>query len=267
MSRRLINLIVNASQDESIPANKKFLSDLMACIELKDKKSRRRGSNYYKPSSLHCMRNMYFTRTKAPQDSTPTDYNSVGMADTGTRRHEAIQEALLEMKDLGFDWEYVDVADYVQHKQQFGKCKTLVIKGTQGAETHLIDTALNISFRCDGIIRRISTNEYFLFEFKNVVSFKFNQVDEHALKQHHLQVICYCTALDLDKAFVTYENRDCCLLEVPEVFEVSQEMKDKLVAYIMECEGYVERMIAPPKTSDAKNCRWCPYKSICRRVV
>lgn len=264
MSRKLLNLI-NNNQPE-LPANRKFLVDVMSCIERIEKMGRRKGSNYYKPSSLHCMRNMYFTRTKAPQDEALVEYNSTGMADTGTRRHEAIQEVLLRMRELGFDWEYVDVEEYVKKKQEFGKCKSLIVKGTQGAETHLIDTALNLSFRCDGIIRRISTNEDFLWEFKNVVSFKYNQLGNHCLEQHHNQVICYCTVLDLDKAFVMYENRDICTLEVPEVFEVTQDMKNWLVGYIAECEGYVERLIPPPRTSDSKACKYCNYKSICRKI-
>lgn len=264
MSRKLLNLL-NANKPE-LPANKKFLSDVMSCIERTEQEGRRTGSNYYKPSSLHCMRNMYFTRTKAPRDPEVTEYNSIGMADTGTDRHERIQNVLLNMPEMGYDWKYLDVAEYVKYKQKFGKCRNLIIKGTQGAETHLIDTVLKLSFRCDGIIRRLSTNEDYLFEFKNVVSFKYNQLDNHCLEQHHNQVICYCTALDLDKAFVTYENRDICTLEVPEVFHVTQDMKDWLVGYISECEGYVERMIAPPKTEDSKNCRWCPYKNICRKV-
>ena len=250
MSRRLLNLINN--NQSQLPANKKFLADVMSCIERMEQEGRRTGSNYYKPSSLHCMMNMYFTRMKAPQDATPTEYNSTGMADTGTDRHERIQSVLLKMQEMGYDWKYLDVAEYVKQKQKFGKCSSLIVKGTQGAETHLIDTALNLSFRCDGIIRRISTNEDFLFEFKNVVSFKYNQLEDHCLQQHHNQVICYCTALDLDKAFVMYENRDICTLEVPEVFDVTQDMKNWLCGYINECEGYVERMIAPPKTETSK---------------
>lgn len=264
MSRRLLNLINN--NQPQLPANKKFLADVMSCIERMEQEGRRKGSNYYKPSSLHCMRNMYFTRTKAPQDPETVEYNSTGMADTGTARHEAIQNVLLQMKDMGYDWEYVDVEKYIKKKQSFGKCRNIIVKEKEGAETHLIDTVLNLSFRCDGIIRRISTNEYYLFEFKNVVSFKFNTIEDSCLEQHHNQVICYCTALDLDKAFVTYENRDLCTLEVPEIFEVTQDMKDWLVGYISECEGYVERLIAPSKTTDTKNCRWCKYKSICRKV-
>lgn len=264
MSRRLLNLINN--NQPQLPANKKFLADVMSCIERTEQEGRRKGSNYYKPSSLHCMRNMYFTRTRAPQDPEVVEYNSTGMADTGTARHEALQNALLNLQKMGYDWKYLDVAEYVKEKQKFGKCKSLTVKEKQGAETHLIDTALNLSFRCDGIIRRISTNEDFLWEFKNVVSFKYNQLNDHCLEQHHNQVICYCTVLDLDKAFVMYENRDICTLEVPEIFEVTQDMKNWLCNYISECEGYVERMIAPPKTEDSKNCRFCQYKNICRKV-
>lgn len=265
MSRRkLITMMDNATKN--LPANKKFLVDVMSAIERYSAQTSRKPSVWYKPSSFTCMRGMYFTRTSAPTDPQTTDYQSVGMADTGTRRHEAIQEVLLHIKELGYDWEYVDVETYVRKKQKFGKCKTLVIKGKDGAETKLFDTALKVSFRCDGIIRRISTDEYFLFEFKNQVSFKY--ADKVCVDEAHVdQVTCYCTLLDLDKAFVLYENRDTCTLECPEIFEVTDKMKQELcIDKIMTCEGYVERMIAPPMTDNKKNCRWCPYKTICRKV-
>lgn len=262
-TRRLLNIINSSTQN--LPANKKFLNDLMRGVERYNMQTSRKGSRYYKPSGLKCMRQMYFVRMGAEQDTTPSEYNSLNMADTGTRRHEGIQEVLLAMKDMGYDWKYLDVAEYVKEKQKFGKCLSLEIKGTQGAETHLIDKALNTSFRCDGIIRRISTNEDYLFEFKNVISFKFAQVDNEPLAEHMKQVTCYCTSLDLDKAFVLYENRDNCELECP-IIEITRDMKNNLVSYIQECEGYVERMIAPPKCEEKKTCRWCSYKQICQKV-
>lgn len=210
------------------------------------------------------MRQMFFIRTEAEQDRQVSDYQLISMADTGTKRHEAIQEVLEKMKDLGYDWEYVDVAKYVKDKQEAGKLKDLVVKGTQGAETHLIDKRLKLSFRCDGILRRISTDEYYLFEFKNVVSFKFSKLEGRALEQHMQQVICYCNSLDLDKAFVTYENRDVCQLCVPELVEVTDEMKVDMVNYLLECEDYVDRKEAPAKTDDTRNCRYCRYKNICQ---
>ena len=265
MSRRLLNIINNASS--TLPDNKKFLVDIMSAIERSNAIHRRKGSTWYKPSSLACMRDMYFTRCGADQDPERTEYTLIGMADTGTRRHEAIQDILLQMKELGYNWEYVDVADYVEKKQKFGKCKSLKIVGKEGAETKLFDEVLKISFRCDGIIRKISTNEYFLFEFKNQTSFKYSTKENgHIDEAHRDQVICYCTALDLDKAFVVYENRDTCYLECPEIFEVTEEMKQYLTGKIFECEGYVERMIAPPKTNNIKACKWCRHKNICKKV-
>lgn len=262
--RKLLNMIDN--NNSNLPDNKKFLVDVMSAIERRELANRRKPSQYYKPSSFTCMRNMYFTRVGADTDPSSTEYTMIGMADTGSRRHEAIQETLLEMKELGYDWEYLDVEDYVKHKQEQGKCKSLTITGKRGMETHLIDTTLNVSFMCDGIIRKISTNEYFLFEFKNQTSFKYSNkicVDP----AHVNQVTCYCTLLDLDKAFVLYENRDLCQLECPEVFEVTDKMKQELVIdKIMECESYVEKMVAPPKIEDTKYCRWCPYKTMCRKV-
>ena len=265
MARRLLTLLNKA--DNNLPDNKKFLNDVMTGIERYSMAHRRKGSNYYKPSGLNCMRSMYFVRIGAEQDSTPPEYNSLGMADTGTRRHEAIQEVLLSLKDMGYDWEYVDVAEYVAEKQKQGKCLSLKVLDKCGAETHLIDTVLNISFRCDGIIKKLSTGEYFLFEFKNVTSFKYQTIEDSIMEQHHNQVICYCTALDLDKVFVLYENRDVCSLECPEVFIVTDEMKQtKCIDRILECEGYVEKLKAPPKTDNIKNCRFCSYKSICNKV-
>lgn len=264
MARRLLNLINNNSKN--LEPNKKFLVDVMTAIERLDSAHRRRLSTYYKPSSLKCIRNMYFTRVGAETDVSNSQYSMIGMADTGTRRHEAIQDVLLQLKELGTDWEYVDVVKYVENKQKFGKCRNLVVKGTAGAETHLIDTALNLSFRCDGIIRRISTNDYYLFEMKNVTSFKYAKVEGAPLEEHYNQVICYCTALDLENVFVLYENRDFCTLECT-LFTVTEDMKEWLVSYIMECEGYVERLIAPPKTENIKTCRYCNYKTICKKVT
>lgn len=172
MSRRkIIDLIENSTNNISV--NKQFTIDVQSAIARYEQTNARTGSNNYKPSSLRCMRGMYFTRVQAQKDVTAKEYQSIGMADTGTRRHEAIQNVLMNMKLLGYDWEYVDVADYVALKHITGKCENVKVKGKRGVETHLIDETLHVSFMCDGILRRISTNEYFLFEFKNQTSFKY----------------------------------------------------------------------------------------------
>lgn len=247
------------------PLHKAFLTDLMSAIEQNDIKNRRKPSQYYKPSSFVCLRQMYFMRIGQTPDEMRTEYNSVGMADTGTRRHEAIQEVLMQIDKLGFDWKYLDVEEYLKGKWAEGKCLDIEVKGKRGAETKLFHKTLNISFMCDGIIQRISTGMCYLFEFKNQVSFKYNG-KECVDKEHIDQVSTYCMALDLEYAFVTYENRDTCSLECPETFYVTDEMKQRQVDKILECESYVERLIPPPAHDTTKPCRWCSYQTSCKKA-
>jgi hypothetical protein len=230
---------------------------------------------------------MYFTRTQESRDASRTEYNAVGMADTGTRRHVAIQEVLLKMEEHGYDWRYLDVGEYLEKKWAEQKCLDIEIRGKYGAETHLFHKTLLISFMCDGIMERISTGQCFLFEFKNQISFKFStkqddyeiikdslgnrvevkKIDGPQIDSAHInQVACYGYCLDLDYALVLYENRDNCTLEVPELFEITKERKEDVVSRILECEGYVERLIPPPKTEDTKSCRWCAYATACKRA-
>lgn len=264
MSRRsLVNLINTSVQN--LPVNDKFCADVKSAIVRYNMVTKRKPSVYYKPSSLVCMRQMFFTRLEYPQDDTPSDYQMIGMADTGTRRHEAIQEVLLAMKDMGYDWEYVNVADYVREQQEQGKCKNLRIGQQEGAETHLYDDTLMLSFRVDGIIKQLSTNEYYLFEFKNQTSFKY--AGKKAVDLAHVdQVTCYCMELCLDKALVLYENRDLTELNCPEVFNVTTEMKTNMANKLTECENFVLRREVPKKHSTDKPCRFCSYKVVCRKA-
>lgn len=271
-TRRKLGKLVTASA-KAQPLNKAFLTDVMSAIEVLDSKGRRMSSKCYKPSSMVCMRQMYYMVTGEKADDSRTDYASIGMADTGTRRHVAIQEAISAMAELGYEWRYLDVEEYVRNKQSMGKCLDIQILGKRGVETKLYHKTLNISFMCDGIIRHIPSQEDFLFEFKNQISFKYGHDDKepgavsksHIDTQHEDQVCTYCMALDLDRALVLYENRDNCNLECPEVFEVTAEMKQARVDKILECDSYVERQIPPPMHPDTKPCRWCSYKTACKK--
>ena len=271
-TRRKLGKLVTASV-KAQPLNKAFLTDVMAAIEILDRKGRRMPSRTYKPSSMVCMRQMYYQVTGEKPDESRTDYASVGMADTGTRRHVAIQEALDKMAELGFEWKYLDVEEYLREKWAQGKCLDIQVQGKRGVETSLRHKALNISFMCDGIVRHIPTGEDFLFEFKNQISFKYQHDDKepgavsksHVDEAHEDQVCTYCMALDLDRALVLYENRDNCNLECPEVFEVTQEMKQARVDKILECDSYVERQVPPPMHQDKKPCRWCQYQTACKK--
>lgn len=264
-TRRKLNLLINQAV-QGQPINKAFLTDLMQAIEMEELANRKPPSKSYKPSSFVCMRQMYYGRIGEPPEKTRGEYNGIGMANTGSLRHDSIQKVLLQMENLGYDWRYIDVAQYVSEKQANGKLMDLDVVGTRGAETKLYDHVLHMSFMCDGIIQQISTGKYFLFEFKNQVSFKYNG-KESVDKEHVAQVSAYCTCLDLEDVFVVYEHRDLCFLECPELFVVTKEMKQELVIdRILECEGYVERLVHPPRSVNPKICRWCKYKTACDKV-
>lgn len=260
MARRIGKLIKMASDKQ--PVNKLFLRDVMAAIEKINLAGRRKPTKTYKPSSFSCLRQMYYQIIGAEIDKIVEPYNGIGMADTGTRRHEAIQGVLTKMDSLGFRWEYMDVGEYIEAQQRKGKCKDIVVRNRRGYEVALFHSGLNMSFMCDGIIRDNDEGEYYLFEFKNQASFKYRG-KEHIDKEHEDQVSAYCMALELDRSLVLYENRDTCELECPEVFEVTEEMKKKQVAKILECDSYVAKNTPPPKTEDKKLCRWCKYKTVC----
>lgn len=198
-------------------------------------------------------------------DVDPMSYGDISAADTGTRRHEAIQEVLQYMTKQGGRFLYIDVARYVEERQRRGKCLQLVITGTHGAETELWDKQRDVKFRCDGIIYDTKDKEFYLFEFKNQISFKAagkQCVD----KAHYCQIACYCMELELNKAFVTYENRDDCTLYVPEIFVVSDYDKQMIQDKIDECENMAKHGIVPDKPSNLSpsDCRYCRYKSTCK---
>lgn len=263
----LVKAVQQAKQEK--PPHTAFMLDLMHGIEEHSAATRRAGSNYYKPSSMTCQRQMFYTRSGAEKDLKRQGYQGVGMADTGTRRHEAIQEVLEVIDKYGFPWKYWDVEEFLKlHRWPKGLCKNLKVVGKQGGETALRDDVLFVSFRCDGIIEHLEDttgDPFYLFEFKNQISYSAQNKNGMIDEKHHAQVNTYGMEFELNKAFVTYENRDNCALEVPETFAITQQAKDGIIDLLLETESYVERGIAPPssKNKSAKFCQYCDYATQC----
>lgn len=260
-SQALLNVLnlVDAAKEE-LPVEQQFLNDLKASIEIQDSKNARKPSPSYKPSSLHCIRNMYFQITGALSGDNRATSELVGICESGTDRHDRIQKAVMAMKDSGIDCEYVNVAEYVTDK----KFEDLKIVSQQGNETKLYNTALNISFLCDGIIRYKGV--YYILEIKTETSSKFwdrNDVNP----DHVLQGTAYSVNLGIDNVLFLYECRDNCSKKAF-MLHITDKMKQDLVGKITECDGYVDRMIAPPKPEDIskKACAYCGYADLCRRT-
>ena len=102
-SQALLN-ILNMSNTQ-LPIEQQFLNDLKASIELTEKKNKRMPSQTYKPSSLHCIRNMYYQIKGYEPIKDRTTSEFIGICESGTDRHERIQNAVSEMKNNNIDCE------------------------------------------------------------------------------------------------------------------------------------------------------------------
>lgn len=244
---------------ETLPPEQDFLTDLKRSIEMTDEKNSRLPSKTYKPSGMNCIRASYYQLTGTQPDPSSSNYTLVGICNSGTDIHVRIQTAVEQMKENGMDCEYIDVADFV-----IQRClEDVNIISKNGMETKLYHKKLNMSFMCDGIIKY--KNHYYILELKTENSYKFaNRKDVDP--SHYNQGIAYSLAFGIDQVLFVYINRDVLDMKAF-MFNVTPEMKQNLIGYIEECDGYVDRKITPPKPENVskKACSYCTYKTQCNK--
>lgn len=256
--KNLAKLINNTVKEKTV--EQEFLFQLNETISRLDAENPRKPSQTYKPSSLGgCMRNMYYQVIGAEQDpNKKRDASGVGITEAGSDRHERIQKAVAEMKRLGYDFEWIDVAEYLKQWPQQG---TEVVQ-KQGMETKLKNTILNMSFLCDGIVK--FKGKYYVLEIKTEASFKWNGRAE-VVEQHKYQASAYSTCLGIDGVIFIYENRDFCSKK-SFMYEVTdQDKEERVIHRIATCDSYVERKIVPPMTTIQSLCKYCNYKERCAK--
>ena len=247
------------SVKKSLPPEQDFLQDLKRSIELTANKDSRLPSKTYKPSGMNCIRQSYYQIMGIEPDKSDTSYSLVGICNSGTDIHVRIQTAVEQMKENGMDCEYIDVAEFVKQRN----LDYLDIISKNGMETKLYHNKLNISFLCDGIIRY--KGHYYILELKTESTYKF--VNRQGVDpSHYHQGITYSLAFGLNEVLFVYINRDVLDMKAF-MFNVTEEMKLDIISYIEECDGYVKRMITPPKPEDVakKTCSYCMYKSQCKK--
>lgn len=215
-------------------------------------------SRTYKPSSLHCIRQMYYQMIGADLDKqTQKSGDFYGICESGTDRHLRIQSAISKMKDFGIDCEYVDVETYVKENNL-----PLKIVKKKEFETKLFDEKRNLIFLCDGIIKYHGI--YYILEIKTESSYKWmsrNFVDS----SHKFQSFAYSLELGIDKVLFIYENRDVCTKK-PYIADITDEDRQFISDRISKCDEYVSQHISPPveSTIDKKTCQYCDYKTVCK---
>lgn len=265
MARNLKNLVRLIDKVNSkLPPEQSFLQDLKRSIELTDRKNKKEGSRSYKPSSMKCIRQMYYIVTGAKADDTGNSYCGIGILNSGTDIHQRIQQAVLDMKDNGMDCEYVNVADFVRSRNL--NYLTIVkepdfAKGEY--ETKLFHNDLRMSFLCDGIIRYY--NQYYILELKTENSNKF--WSRQGVDNSHLnQATAYSIAFGLNDVIFIYISRDTLDMK-SFMLTPTDDMKNNLIGMITTCDDYVSKLKVPPKplTVDKHTCEYCTYKTQCRK--
>ena len=237
-------------------------------------------SVYYKPSSLVCMRQMYFTRKGIPPEDDLKTASSIGILESGTDRHERIQKILDAMKGLGMEFEYIDIETYVKEHN----LSDIEIIEKKGMETKCFNKRYNISFLTDGIIRYIPENKYYIFEFKTEISQKFQSRNKEELI-HQIQGATYSLNFGIDDVLFVYEDRNFCNHKVFLYHVTEEDKKNKVVDKIIKCEEHLKNNTVPPKVTNkdidanyvggqdrvagpsAKICEYCKYKKECSKYI
>ena len=254
--RNVMKLIDDATHTLSVEES--FLNDLKRSIETTANKSSGKPSRTYKPSSMQCIRNMYFQVIGADPDNTGSSYTGIGICNAGSDIHNRIQNAISEMKLNDLDCDYIDVESYVKDN----KLNYLSVREKIGNETKLHHNKLNMNFMTDGIIKY--KGKYYILEIKSETANKWYSrtgVDP----KHYDQATAYSIAFQLDDVIFLYVNRDMLDMKAF-MFHVKASMKEALIGKITECDGYVQRLVCPPKPTDLPKsvCSYCGYQKLCK---
>ena len=93
--------LVNEAKKQS-PVAESFLQDYLQSIERTANSNKRKPSAHYKPSSLNCIRNMFYQIVEQEPDSSIKEAPLIGIGESGTDRHEHLQNAVIETWNISF---------------------------------------------------------------------------------------------------------------------------------------------------------------------
>lgn len=258
--KSLFELINNAKKEEKDYASE-FLTDLTYSIEKWDKINEHESSKTISPSSMKCFRAMVFKLMGKPKDKEKRSYQLIDICANGSSRHEALQQMIYNMKNLGIDCDYVNVKDYVEkHKLplRVGKASDF----DRGEfETHLYSDKYCASFLCDGMLKY--KGKYFILEIKTESASKFMK-QKDVMEEHKNQATAYSLFLGIPDVMFLYENRDLLNKKVY-VYTPTKQDKHNLECTILDAIKHAKDNKIPDKPVDAGKelCKYCSYKEVC----
>lgn len=241
------------------------LSDALKA-EIVSEEGKSLPSTFFTPSSMICKRQMFYKAKGIEPEPSDADYQMTGMAESGTDRHNRLQNHLQHLKDF----EYVDVSKYIEENHI-----DVEVVSHIGNEWKLRNQKYNLSFMLDGILLHKPTGKYYVLEIKTEISFKSNgRKDVDPFHKH--QGLAYTQMLKIPDVIFIYENRDDCSLKfylyTPTPEEIEKYFRKKLsdVLYALEIDK-VPKMVTTEDISmtevisTSKVCNYCPYKKQCGR--
>jgi len=221
-------------------------------------------SDTFSPSSLgFCKRLVFFKRLGVEKDKRDlTDewtYNVLGILNSGTSRHEDIQDELEEAEELGI-LKNLDPKEVGKEAKQQGLNTEFLKYSDDGREGKFQNDDIKIRFYPDGLINY--NGKDYVVEIKTISLFGFNKIDTEPLEKHLIQGVCYSIALGIDRVIFIYEDRNFGKRKVV-ALEVTEEMKQQVKDRVEDIDGYVQDKIVPPKNTDF--CNYCDWNSECKK--
>ena len=243
---------VKAARENSVADM--FINDLIHSMELESKNTHI-PTQTFKPSGIGgCIRGLYYQIKGESPDGDSSTYNMIGIGESGTDRHERLQNYIKRMKKNGINCKWLNVGTFLR-KQKVTDPEVIQKKGN---ETKLFSHKYNMRFMCDGLIQY--NGEHYIIEIKTESTHKYNSHDQPH-QSHKLQAACYSMCIKVPKVIFIYENRDNCSKK-GYLFEVPQEMIDNIedtIQYVNDC---VKFDVLPPKEP---KCTYCNYRTICAK--
>ena len=241
--------------EKSNEVAQQFVNDLLYTIE-KENTSDYIPTRSYKPSGIAgCKRSLYYQMIGTQPDAEPNSINLVGICESGTDRHEVIQEYIQQMNKYNIQCQWINVGEYLTKK---GIQDPEVISQV-GNETKLFSKKYNMRFMCDGLV--FYKGQYYIIEIKTESTHKYGSHNE-PWQSHKLQAACYAMCIGVPKVIFIYENRDNCDKK-GFLFEVPQAMIEKIEDTIQTVDECVKWKIVPQKELD--KCTYCKYKMQCAK--
>ena len=252
--RNLAQMVQNAQKNSVADS---FVNDLIYTVEQYNKTDYT-PSQSFKPSGISgCERSLYYELKGIKPDKESNGYELAGICESGTDRHDTIQQYVMGMEKYGIDCKWLDVAQYLHDTN----IKDPVVVKQVGNETKLHSNKYNMNFMCDGLIEY--KGEKYILEIKTESTHKFNMHNE-PWPGHIQQATCYSMTLGIDKVIFLYENRDCCTKKAFLV-TVTQSMIQRIEDIINRVNKAVDTNVIPPRCEDCKKCNYCKYKTQCKK--